>query len=164
MRLPPTPWSEYETVQFRLAGFGGAAVFLRTSVAPGVLVDLPHAVLVMDFSFLSPSDRFQVLNRPVGGDLDERLSGFLFSAAEDFHPEKSVSALQDELSGLVVTVEYSTDDRVCLDWKIIQDPSGTVREFFELNFETTRAALISASHEALLLRNANPDDFMEVDY
>ena len=164
MRLPPTPWSDYETVQFRLAGFGGAAVFLRTSVIPGILADSPSPVLTMHFSFLSPFDLIQVFDRPVEGDFHERLSGFLYSAAEDFHPEKSVPALQSELAGLVVSVESSTDDKVCLNWQLVEDLSASVREFIGLNFETTRAALVSASQEALLLRNANPEDDMGVDY
>jgi hypothetical protein len=156
MRLPPTPWSEYETAQFRLAGFGGAAVFLRTSVVPGALFGTEAPLLTMDIGFLSPQSRRHMLARPVDPSLPERLSRFLFAAAEEYHPEQSVAALEDEIAGLVVTVESSADDRVCLDWSLVEDMDAEMREFDGLNFETSRAALVTASQEAVLLGEAGP--------
>ena len=112
--------------------------------------------MTMDIGFLSPDSRRHVLARPVDPSLPERLSQFLFSAAEHYHPEQAVKALQDETAGLVVTVESSSDDRVCLNWSVVEDLDADVREFEGLNFETSRAALVSASQEALLLSHAGP--------
>lgn len=156
MRLPPTPWSEYQTAQFRLAGFGGAAVFLRTGVVSGAIYGADRPLMTMDIGFISPQSRSHTLARPVDPTLPERLSQFLFAAAEEYHPEQSVAVLQDDVAGLVVSVESSTDDRVCLDWSLVEDLDSDVREFDGLNFETSRAALVSASQEALLLGEAGP--------
>ena len=156
MRLAPTPWNEYEIAQFRLAGFGGAAVFLRTCVVPGVMVGAPDPVLAMDIGFLSPDARRHVLARPIDPTLPERLARFFFAVAEDYHPELSVDSLQDDVAGLVVSVESSGDDRVCLNWSLVEDLEADIREFEGLNFETSRAALVTASQAAQLLAAAGP--------
>jgi hypothetical protein len=164
MRLPPTPWSEYETAQFRLAGFGGAAVFLRTCVVPGIAAGTDRPVLAMDIGFLSPEARRHVLARRIDHDLPRRLSRFLFAAAEEYHPEQAVAAVRDEVAGLVITVESSADDRVCLGWSLVEDLDAEVPEFDGLNFETSRAALVSASQMALLLDDAGPHYPAGVDF
>lgn len=151
MRLPPTAWNEYETAQFRLAGFGGAAIFIRSGVVPGALVGAQQPVMVMDIGFLSPASRQHVLARPVDPDLPERLSRFLYAAAVEFHPEQSLSPLQDHAAGLLVTIDSSDGERVALDWQLVENLDADVREFEGLNFETSRAALVTASQEALLL-------------
>jgi hypothetical protein len=107
--------------------------------------------MAMDFGFLSPQTRRHILARPVNGDLPAQLAEFLFAVAAAEYPEQSVPALQDEVAGLVVSVESSADDRVCLDWSLAEDLEAEVREFDGLNFETSRAALVSASQEAALL-------------
>lgn len=156
MRLAPTPWNEYETAQFRLAGFGGAAVFLRTCVIPGVMANASEPVLAMDIGFLSPEARNHFLARPIDPTLPERLAQLFFAAADAYHPELSVGALQDERAGLVVSVESSDESRVCLNWSLVEDLQADVREFEGLNFETSRAALVTASQAALLLVAAGP--------
>lgn len=151
MRVAPTAWNEYKEARFRLAGFGGAAVFLRTCLVPAVLSGSETPTMAMDIGFLSPQTRRHVLARPVDGDLPARLAEFLFEVAAAEHPEQSVPAFQDDIAGLVVTVESSTDGRVCLDWSLVEDLEAEIREFDGLNFETSRAALVSASQEAALL-------------
>ena len=164
MRLAPTPWNEYETAQFRLAGFGGAAVYMRTCVLPGLMVDAPDPVLAMDIGFLSPDARHHVLARPIDPTLPERLARFFFAVAEDYHPELSVDSLQDDVAGLVVSVESSDDDRVCLNWSLVEDLEADVREFEGLNFETSRAALVTASQRALDLTAPGWHPYEGVDY
>lgn len=164
MRLAPTAWSEYQEAQFRLAGFGGAAIFLRTCLVPAVTAGTDAPTMAMDFGFLSPQTRRHILARPVNGDLPARLAEFLFAVAAAEHPERSVSALQDDVAGLRVSVESSTDDRVCLDWTLVEDLESEVREFDGLNFETTRAALVSASQEAAQLSDGAVHYSPGVDY
>lgn len=164
MRVAPTAWSEYQEAQFRLAGFGGAAVFLRTCLVPAVTAGTDAPTMAMDVGFLSPQTRRHVLARPVSGDLPARLAAFLFAVAAAEHPEQSVPALQDDMAGLVVTVESSADDRVCLDWSLVEDLESAVREFDGLNFETSRAALVSASQEAALLADGAVHYAPGVDY
>lgn len=164
MRVAPTPWNEYETAQFRLAGFGGAAVFLRTVVVPGITVGAREPVLAMDIGFLSPEVRHHVLARPVDPTLPERLSRFFFAVADEYHPELSVAPLQDDLAGLVVSVESSDDSRVCLNWSLVDDLDADVREFEGLNFETSRTALVMASQRALDLTSPGWQPYEGVDY
>jgi hypothetical protein len=120
--------------------------------------------MAMDIGFLSPQTRRQVLARPVDGDLPTRLAEFLFGVAAAEHPEQSVPALQDHVAGLVVTVESSTDGRVCLDWRLVEDLEAETPEFDRLNFETSRAALVSASQEAALLSDGSVHYLPGVDY
>lgn len=164
MRLAPTAWSEYQEVQFRLAGFGGVAVFLRTCLVPAVWAGGESPTMAMDIGFLSPQTRRHVLARPVDGDLPARLAEFLFEVAAAEHPEHSVPALQDHVAGLVVTVESSTESRVCLDWSLVEDLEAEAREFDGLNVETSRAALVSASQEAALLSDGSVHYLPGVDY
>lgn len=164
MQTEPTQWRDPRPTRFRLAGFGGAAVLLRTCVVAGVAFDELGPVLAMDIGFLGPGAWREVLERRIDPTLPARLSRFLFAAAEDFHPERSVAPLQDEVAGLVLTVESSADDRVCLDWSLAEDLDAEVRDFDGLNFETTRAALVAASHEALLLAGAGWTDREGVEF
>ncbi|MDQ1250340.1 MAG: hypothetical protein QG597_4719 [Actinomycetota bacterium] len=164
MRAAPTAWSEYQEARFRLAGFGGAAVYLRTCLVPGVRAGAEAPAMAVDIGFLSPETRRHVLARLVNGDLPARLSEFLISAAAEEHPELSVPALQDDLAGLVITVESSTDSRVCLNWSLVEDLEAEVRDFDGLNFETSRAALVSASQEAALLADGGLHYEPGVDY
>jgi hypothetical protein len=120
--------------------------------------------MAVDIGFLSPETRRHVLARLVNGDLPARLSEFLISAAAEEHPELSVPALQDDLAGLVITVESSTDSRVCLNWSLVEDLEAEVRDFDGLNFETSRAALVSASQEAALLADGGLHYEPGVDY
>lgn len=164
MRVAPTPWNEYETAQFRLAGFGGAAVFLRTCVVPGIRAGAPEPVVTMDIGFLSPDVRHHVLARPIDPTLPERLARFFFAVAEEYHPELSVASLQDDVAGLVVSVESSDDSRVCLDWSLVEDLEAEVPEFEGLNFETSRAALVTASQRALDLTAPGWQPYEGVDF
>lgn len=81
---------------FRLPGYGGAAVFLRSHAVPATVFESDVPTLVFDVGLLSP-DRFnQYLSRHTDDGFVERLAAFFFHAAADFHPEKSLPAFTDE--------------------------------------------------------------------
>ena len=85
----------------RLPGFGGAGLFLRTSVMPVAAedADVDVAALGLDVGLLSP---FQVraVPVPVGhAGFSQELSSFFFAAADDWTPQDSVPAFIDPLSG-----------------------------------------------------------------
>ncbi|MFJ7623101.1 hypothetical protein ACIQYZ_30335, partial [Rhodococcus erythropolis] len=89
---------------FRLPGYGGAAVFLRSHAVPAAVFESDVPTLVFDVGLLSP-DRFnQYLSRHTDEGFVERLAAFFFHAAADFHPEKSLPAFTDERLGLMISV------------------------------------------------------------
>ncbi|OOL30792.1 hypothetical protein GQ85_17630 [Rhodococcus rhodochrous] len=122
---------------FRLPGYGGAAVFLRPHAAARTLgSDAPN--LAFDVGLLGP-DRFAwYLGRPAEDDFLQGLATFLFRAASDFHPERSLPPFEDRRMGFVAAVRSSTDHRVELD-VLLGEEDG-------LNFETSRVVVGSAAH------------------
>lgn len=142
--------------RFRLPGFGGAALFLRVQVVPAGTfgTDAPQAVF--DVGFLSPDAHREYLRRPCEDGFVDRLSEFLFRAADEFHPENDVPAIQDPAMGLVVTVESSDDAKVCLDVQLVVDPDAEVLEVDGVNFETSRAVLVSAAQQVRRLTRVGP--------
>lgn len=137
---PPTPWDAYQRALFRLAGYGGAAVFLRSGVANG---ETPQ--LTLDVGLLTPTDYVWFLRKPMTQGLAENLGHFFFACASDMNPELSVASVQDPASGLDVRVLSSTDSRVELQIEI--DDGG-------VNFQTSRVALTRAADEVRVLEAA----------
>ena len=126
---------------FRLPGYGGAAVFLRSHAVPATVFESDVPTLVFDVGLLSP-DRFnQYLSRHTDDGFVERLAAFFFHAAADFHPEKSLPAFTDERLGLMISVCSSTDREVELDFSLAEDPESEDTERDEMTFETSRVVL-----------------------
>lgn len=151
MRVASSPWQHHRPAEFRLSGFGGAAVFLRTCALPGSVLGEADPLIAVDIELVSPESRWAALARPMIPTLADGLSQFLLSAAQEFYPEESVPAFQDQLAGVLVSVESSAPDRVCLEWTVVKDMAADVLDFETLNFETSRAALVTASHEVRFL-------------
>jgi hypothetical protein len=134
-----------DPVGFRLAGFGGAAVTLRVAFVPARTFATNFPTRAFDIGFVSPEVRTEYRARPAGQDFLERLAAFCFRAASDLHPEQSLDTLQEDLMGLTVAVVASTDERVELEFSLVEDPGAEVREYDGIGFETSRAAMVTAS-------------------
>jgi hypothetical protein len=150
MMIPePRAWESCWPHLFRLPGFGGAAVFMRTVLVPQAkgqegAIDSPFAV---DLSILTPVSLNSFLGRPTSPGFVQGLCDFFLTGAADWHPEVSVSSFQDERLGLEVSITSSTESVVELVVNVVQDPEADVKEFATLNFETSRSALAQASFD-----------------
>ncbi|OIQ79589.1 hypothetical protein GALL_386650 [mine drainage metagenome] len=98
--------------------------------------------------------------RPANPEIIDQLAKFLWAAANEFHPERSVSILSDEAMGLTIAIVSSTDFRVEIQITLVEDLVANVREFDILNFEPSRLALTTASREVRSLEGDwdFPDD------
>ena len=143
----PAVWDGYAARTFRLPGYGGAAVFLRSQVRPARASGGNGTALAFDVGLLSPDRVTHYLARSAGLGFVERLSQFLFRAASDFHPEKSLPTFIDEAMGLTVSAMSSTDARVAIEVTMIEDPGAPVLDPDSIDFETSRAVLVVASHD-----------------
>jgi hypothetical protein len=143
MRLPSTPWEFYRPGLFRLAGYGGAALFLRSGVLGG---DPPR--LTLDVGFLTPTDYVWFMRQPMMPGLTEELAHFFFACANDIDPELSVDAVVDPLSGLSVRVLSSTPAQVEMQVEVGADDGEGVK------FLTSRVALTRAADQIRLLEAA----------
>jgi hypothetical protein len=139
----PRPWDGAYPGLFRLAGFGGAALYMRSQVRPAD--DPKGCVLAFDVSLHSPTSESRSFSREARPGLVEDLSAFFLQAASEWHPEASLPSVADAVLGLEVSVISSTDSRVGL-LVSLTDPEGG-DEPDGLDFETSRAALAQAAQE-----------------
>ena len=171
----PPAWQEHAPALFRLPGFGGAAVLIRSAVVRAVdpVTGSPaaQAVLGFDVGLLSPLSHFEYRARPAAPLFADRLSAFLLGAAGDVEPEASVAPLIDDAMGLRIRVVSSDDEKVGLLVAVDRrdgDPDiGSDSDAVEphsddsgsegLNFETSRAALVKAAHDARFLDHVGGD-------
>ncbi len=171
----PLLWQEQAPACFRLPGFGGAAVLIRSAVVRAVdpVTGSPaaQAVLGFDVGLLSPLSHCEYRARPAAPFFADRLSAFLLGAAGDVQPESSVEPLVDDAMGLRMWVVSSDDEKVGLlvavdrrdgdpDIGPDSDAAGTDGDGSGsegLDFETSRAALVKAAHDARSLDHAGAD-------
>jgi hypothetical protein len=153
----------HDAARFRLPGFGGAAVFLRSQIQPARACGADEPALAFDVMLLSPVSHAWYLSRLAEPGFVDRLAGFLFASANDFHPELSVASLDDAAMGLSLSVVSSTDARVGLEITVIEDLDASVVEHDGLNFETSRATLAACAQSVRCLDGSWPDgdDFDE---
>lgn len=154
-------WDLHQPARFRLPAFGGAGVFLRSQIRPMGGSDSPR--LALDLMLLSPDVHTWYLSRTPGPGFIDRLAAFLFGAAADFHPERSIPTLDDPGMGFALSVVSSTEERVCLDLGIVTDLGAAVAEYDGLNFETSRAALAACAHSVRALDGSSPDVDLDVE-
>ncbi|MFC9788059.1 hypothetical protein [Rhodococcus sp. NPDC127528] len=126
------------STEFRLPGFGGAAVFLRRTVASARMRESDAPGTAFDVGLLSPDRLVWYQQRVAEDDFVDRLGAFLLRAAADFHPEKSLDVFADRRMGLTVSVRTSTDSRVELEFEIVEEEDV-------MSFETSRVALAAAA-------------------
>lgn len=130
---------------FRLPGYGGAALFLRYQLASAAATEAPAPGIAFDVGFLDPSRFVYYLNREAEDGFMARLGQFLFNAADDLYPERNLSDFTDNVMRLVVSARSSTDLRVEVEARLVPDPDGSVDEEDGLIFETSRAVLLAAA-------------------
>jgi len=154
----PMPWQDHVAGIFRVAGFGGAALFLRSGVVPfSVGSDDERAQLVFDVGLLSPQEFTRYQARAAESGLTGRLSVFFLAAAGDWEPEATVVPLVDEVLGLRLQVTSSDEYRVGLLVTVVKDLGEPEAEPDGLDFETSRAALAQAAREVRLLDHVDAD-------
>jgi hypothetical protein len=164
----PPAWQEHAPALFRLPGFGGAAVLIRSAVVRAVdpVTGSPavQAVLGFDVGLLSPLSHCEYRARGAGPLFADRLSAFLLGAAGDVEPEESVAPLVDDAMGLRIRVVSSDDEKVELLVAVDRrdrdpgiGPDGDDSGSEGLDFETSRAALVKAAHDARFLDHVGGD-------
>jgi hypothetical protein len=146
MPPPPSAWGSYEPALFRLAGFGGAGLFLRTSVFPD---ERGAEVLGVDIGLLSVESFVWLLSREADGGLSAGLSAFFIAVAGEDHPEVTIGPFRNDLLGLECAVVAS--DAVEVELLVRVDPDQ------ELLLRTTRAAVMQAGLDARRLEDVNAD-------
>lgn len=149
----PVAWEQAARATFRLPGFGGVALFMRTVV--GEADDAPDPQLRVDVGLLAPDALDQYLRRPMTDDLPERLSTFFMAAASDWHPESSVDPVLDDQLGFFLAVTDSDEHVVTLLVQVqVQVQVEDEPEPVGINFQTSRAALTQAASDVRRLDHA----------
>lgn len=140
---------------FRLAGFEGSALILRTAVYPGADEETgePALGLGIDIGLLSTTQYRSFLLREMDEAFSAHLAWFLRMCAVEWTPESNVPTYKDEPSGLECAVVSSTEAAVQLVWRIF-DPDDDEALAVELPMRTSRSALLMASLEICLLQPA----------
>lgn len=145
MRLMPEPATPSDLL--RIPGRGGAALFLRAGWAAAGWQDLDNSGFALDIGLLDPRRYVQYLARPCPAGSLEDLAAFLLAAASERYPEQSLAQYQDADLGLGLSVVQSTDLEVELEVLVVQDPGADLVEHDGLNFQTSRAVLVTAAQQ-----------------
>ena len=140
--------SESSSGTFRISGFGGAGFYLRPQVILIESEGKDNSTLAFDVGLLSPVGFNNYFQRQAGDFFVGRLSAFLYAAANEWHPEQSLPAFEDEVMGLSISIVSSTDSRVGMNISLVEDLDSAVKEFDGLDFETSRASMVSASDQS----------------
>jgi hypothetical protein len=142
------PWECPPPPTLRIPGLGGAALTLSAAVSPTAL-DGGIGPIGVDIKLTTPEYTAEYRRRPVDPDFPGRLRQFLWSAASDFNPQY-LEPFEDGFADLTIRVLASTDFTVTLEVEVVahEDEDGDSREIDGVHFETTRAALITASERA----------------
>lgn len=152
MMIPaPSSLDDLTAPHFRLAGYGGAALFLRSHVVPGRVFGVAGVSPAYDVMLLAPDYHVWYRGRQAHDQVVDWLSSFLFAAAADFSPEDTVLPFSDPILGLSIRVVASTDDRVELEIRFMPDPHDDSVEAEVLDFETSRYSLAAASEAIRVL-------------
>ncbi|MHB1067300.1 MAG: hypothetical protein ACYC2Z_07725 [Candidatus Nanopelagicales bacterium] len=159
--IPSTGIAFDEPCQFRLPGFGGAAVFLRALTVPGIEMDDgdedAHG-LALDVMLLTPTYHAWYLRRACDPGFVERLSDWLFRAGDEELPEQTVESLSDEGTGLVLSVVSSDGGHVGIEASVVKDLDDPVTEADAISFETSRLVLVAAAEAVRVLDGSDPYD------
>lgn len=140
---PRTP-----TGMVRLPGRGGAALVLRGRRAIAGWRDIESTGLVLDIGIVHPWRSTLYLARPCDPTTPAALYDFLMQVARSEPPEQSLPTFQDDRLGLAVTVVQSHDLELELDVVVVRDLDGDVLEHDDVNFQTSRAAVVAAAAQA----------------
>ncbi len=137
----------------RLAGYGGAALFVRSVVVPSQLdTSGPEPVsVVFDFTLHSPECESNYYLRAATADFLATYADFCLAAASAETPEVSMQPLNDALAGFEMSVVSSDPTRVGLLVRVARELDATPIDWDAMDFETSRAALAQVSLDARTL-------------
>lgn len=137
----------------RLAGYGGAAILVRSVVVPAAVnASGPEPVsVVFDFTLHSPESESSYYLRPAAADFLARFADFCLAAASAESPEASLQPMRDAMAGFEVTLISSDPTRVGLLVRVSRELDATPIDWDAMDFETSRAALAQASLDARTL-------------
>ena len=138
--------------RFRLPGFDGAALLLRSITIPINRPMASEAVMAFDVGFLSPDRKVEYLARTAKAGFVKELAECFWRMAQDVHPEQSVPNFEDPKMGLTVAAVSSTDLNVEVQLTLVEEFGANVLEFDILNFKTSRLALIGAANDLSIFR------------
>lgn len=138
---------------FRLGGFGGSGLTLRTCMNLGIEGSLDFGV---DVGILSPDRFVNYLARPVAPDFIDKLAAFFWACAAEQFPEKSVATFIDDSVGINLSVMSSKEFVVELQVHIVEVLGADIPEIDVVNFETSRVALTTAAEKVRLLNQSEP--------
>lgn len=147
MMEPPMIWSYAPPPQMRIPGYAGAAISIHATPSPTAM-DVGLGAMGVDLRLMTPDYGAVYRRRPVGEDFAEQLRTFLWETAAEFTPEDSVEPFFDGFSGLSLSVVESTPFTVTLQVEVIVHEGEDSNEVDGINFETPRAALITAANQA----------------
>lgn len=142
--MPSSDWESYEPALFRLAGFGGSALFLRASVLPD---ERGAGKLGIDMALLSPEGLRWLFNREVPAGLSAELARFFIAVAGQAVPELTVGSFGSGLLGFECQVVASDLNEV--EFLVTIDADQ------ELPLRTTRAAVMQAALDVRRLEDVN---------
>ena len=134
----------------RVPGLGGAAVVLSTVATPEGL-ERGLSGMGVDVQLMTPTYSANYGRRPVEANFIERLSQFLWAAASDVQPAVTVEPFSDDEARLSLRVLDSTDFLITLEVEIVAGDKDDTEDVDGLNFETSRAALITAAEDVSAL-------------
>ena len=158
---PRTAASSANTLRtFRLAGFGGAGLFLRSRILPAGIDGRDVAALGCDVRLVAPDYDGGYLGREAGAGLVERLSAFLFRAGDDLLPEQTVPRFEDPRLGLALDVESSDGSVITLVATVVKDVTDA-DDVDVMNFTTSRYALVAAAEAVHALDGSDPEALAE---
>lgn len=159
MTIEIDPWEAYAPGIFRIPGLDGSALLLR-----GVLDrrDMPEgdgACLAFDVGLLDVRRQVTYFMRAGRSDVVDTLAHFLLTAANDYHPEDSLPPFTDQVMGLTLTVAASTDATLTLRVDVVRDQEADPQESDGIEFETSRAAFVTASMAVRVLDGSTDDEY-----
>lgn len=158
MEASPRPWECPPRRAVRIPGVGGAALTFKATPSPAA-IDSGLGATGIDISLMMPTYEATYRRRPVSTDFCDRLQQFLWTAASEFNPQE-LEPFEDQFADVTIRILASTDFTVTVEVEVIatHDEDDDLDEIDGLGFETTRAALITASEQAQHLADRDPDD------
>lgn len=137
----------------RLAGYGGAGLFLHSVVVPaeGGSAGPEPLGIAFDVTLHSPQSENTYYARNAEAGFLASLADFCLAAAAAEAPEMSTSPLLDERCGFELSVLSSSETRVGLLVRAARELDETPIEWDVMDFETSRAALAQLSIDTRML-------------
>ena len=137
----------------RLAGYGGAGLFLRTVVIPAEAgsTGAEPLTIAFDITLHSPQVESTYYARTVEPGFLKSLADFCLAAAADDAPEASSAQFYDGRCGLELSIVSSTPSRIGLLVRAVRDLEELPIDWDAMDFETSRAALAQLSIDTRML-------------